>query len=660
MGKLIDYLKATSHLPLYATLKRGTLIDQGSSALGALAITGAPLWKDTDRGDGLWTPNAGANYVSPGNPVALQLNTGTIFAVGCRTESATAAYQAILNKQNAYTFGFNPAAEPRAFGVYDWNSGLWRASTFVEGPTGLLHLFAMSYQSGVVNGTTLYVDGVPCGITTLTVVNQLSDFRIGAGGGGQGFGGTVLLAGVCDLVLTGAQHAQLWDEFLQEGWVKNLARKNFVYQYPAKRASEYAAAGIVLDTDFKRINATTVRDLVGSYPGTIVGIPVPGQNDEGMLFSSACSLNQGDVTAFNSVAAFTYETVIDTGPGNIPALSYIFGKGPADLIVLSNVAASAAVQPLTITWVVGGVTFTATTTSTQWRTGTQQHVAIVFDGAGVGNAGRLKLYVDGEEVALTFAGAGLPVPATTPNLAGGSLIYGNPGVAVQIAAKQERMFNRALTAAQVRTEYLQWAQRLILRETLEDVPVTLTASVAAGGQIGPWTLYGDTWACVESATGRRSMKHIGAGHGAASRPSSQAFGTWHFFMRPGTVSVNEQYVLFIASQPGTYAATGQNGYMIYLSAGQPWLFRLTGAVATSLGSGPVGSIVADTQYEVIINRRPSDCRMTIWMCGGAWGTTWTQVIQATEASHVTSQYISLGSVLRSDSFPMFDPFDATV
>jgi hypothetical protein len=611
----------------------------------------------------MFVPNAGTNHISPGNPAALQLSTGTIFAVASRGESNAAQYQGIATKLNAYGLYFNTGAESKSFGVYDFAAGAWRASTFTEGPTGLLHLFSMSFQSGVVNGTSFFVDGVARGVTTLTVVNNASNLNLGWGtAAGQGLGGPVLLVGVSDLVLTTAQQTDLYTQFLQEGWVMNLARKNFGYVYPSKRsAAEYAAESIVLDTDFKRINSATVRDLVGSYPGTITGVPTPGQNDEGMqLQASSCSVNQGDVTQLNSARTFTYLTVIDTGPGNILPLSYIFGKGPADLIVLSNVAASAVVQPLTITWVVGGVTFTATTTATQWRTGTRQHIAIVFDGLLVGDSNRLKMYVDGEAVALTFAGAGLPVPATTPNLAGGSLIYGNPGLAVAIAAQQERLFTRALTATQIRDEYLQWARRLLLRETLEDVPVTLAASVAAGGQIGPWTLYGDSWACVESATGRRSLKHLGVVHGAAARPSSQAFGTWHFFMRTNDVGVLENYVLFVASKPGTHDAVGQNGYMVHFGFGQPFLIKTTAGVPGVLASGAAGSIVVATDYEVVVARRPSDCQFTVWMRGGAWGSVWTQIIQVADASHVTSQYINLGSNTRQDSFPMFDPRDPTV
>ena len=78
-----------------------------------------------------------------------------------------------------------------------------------------------------------------------------------------------------------------------------------------------------------------------------------------------------------------------------------------------------------------------------------QHVCMVFDGAGSGNAGRLKLYVDGSQRTLAFFGT---TPATTYAYTStfdlGALGNGlNPSGGGYIG--DVRIYNRALSAAEV-------------------------------------------------------------------------------------------------------------------------------------------------------------------------------------------------------------------
>lgn len=647
MGRLIDTCALAGTLAFDVSYSKGSLLDRVANNTGT--VVASPQWRTTRYGkSGLYFPAASAVYYA--DSAARQMIGGacTWVLTGDFTQNANARY---IDKAPGYQILVVAA------GIY-----LYVNAVYSYIAVNLTNVQQIAFTLVAGQKPLFYANGMLVGQMD-TAVTPVAGGNALVIGSNAGYANSSLSAfshvTMISRVLSGAEVATLYDEWLQEGVVKDLARRNFAYVYPAKRASEYAAAGIVLDTDFQRRSDGKVRDLTGNYPGTLVGVPVPAPNEEGLTQTINDMVDLGNVTQLNNAATFTMMDWITWGT-TLVSSAYVYTKyvdaNNNFLMTVSNTATSSKVA----VWLSNGATATGTTTAVQLRALCKQHVAVVFDGAGATDADRLKVYIDGELVALTFTGAA--IPATMANLAAANLKTGiAAGFNEPCTHHSMRTLVPSLTAAQIRAEYLKTgAQKLTLRETLEDVPVTLAASVAAPGQIGPWTLYGDSWANVESTTGRRSMKHIGAGHGAASRPSTDAFGTWHFFMRVNPTSVLEQYVLFIASQPGAYNAAGQNGYMVYLSGGQPWLFRFNGAVAASLAVGPVGSIVVGTEYEVIVNRRPSDCRFTIWMRGGAWGSTWTQVMQTADATHVTSAWISLGSVTYQDSFPMFDPFDATV
>ena len=658
MNFLYD-LRSAGALSYLADLRRGSLLDLGNKQLGALTVAGSPTWAQTSRGMGVQCAGAAEASLSLGNPASLQLSTCTILVAAQYNGQNVASYNGIFVKQNAYALAIGPVT--KAFGVYDYTSASFRSSGYTP-VVNTPHLFGATVVSGAVGGLNMYVNGLWKATNTLTVVNQASSWKFGfMTAADHDLQGPVIWGAIINRVLTGVEMGRIYDEWLQDPYVLDLPRRNFVTlpQQGFGDAME-TAQSIVIDTDFQRRSDGKIRDLgPNGYAGTLYGTPVPGQNGEGITQSVVDWIDFGDITQFNSVASFTLIGWFNWKDAFV-ANTYIYSKyvsGTDHILVKTTTSASTTTIAILIS---NAALSTATTAVAVLRGATNQHLAIVFDGSGATNADRLKLYIDGDLVALTFTDAA--VPATTANLAAATF---RTGISSNFCCPGTHLGLRAmslpLTAAQVRAEYLNnFARRLLLRETLEDVPVTLAASVAAGLSIGPWALVGDSWACVESATLRRSLKHVGIGSGACARPWVQAFGAWHFFIHTNAVSVNEAYVMFIASQPGTYSATGQNGYMIYLGAGQPWLSRVTSAVVTPLASGPAGSIVTDTEYEVIVHRRRSNCQFTVWMRGGAWGSTWTQIAQVVDASHVTSSYINLGSSLLQDSFSMFDPFDSSV
>ena len=70
--------------------------------------------------------------------------------------------------------------------VYDWGGGGGNRSTGITLNDGTWHHIAMSFNSGVTNGTLIYIDGVLKLTTTMTVYNQDQPFTIGGAAASYG------------------------------------------------------------------------------------------------------------------------------------------------------------------------------------------------------------------------------------------------------------------------------------------------------------------------------------------------------------------------------------------------------------------------------------------------------------------------------------------
>jgi hypothetical protein len=70
--------------------------------------------------------------------------------------------------------------------------------------------------------------------------------------------------------------------------------------------------------------------------------------------------------------------------------------------------------------------------------------ATVFDGTQTGDANRFKVYINGSPVVLTWPFPG--VEATTPNMAGASLISGSASLAQNYYLSEKQIYNSVLSA----------------------------------------------------------------------------------------------------------------------------------------------------------------------------------------------------------------------
>lgn len=167
-----------------------------------------------------------------------------------------------------------------------------------------------------------------------------------------------------------------------------------------------------------------------------------------LLFTGgADQTSHGDIAAVDGAAALTVMAWLrpdSIGISNGSGIGYLFEKNGSD-------GPSAALNDATM-----GDIRAYTDTGNSGRTGvvlavsTWAHVAYVFDGAGVGNAARLKVYVDGISQSLTFVGT---IPATLPSSTA-ALLLGTPysGRALLGRVAFLKAWTAALSAAEVLNE----------------------------------------------------------------------------------------------------------------------------------------------------------------------------------------------------------------
>ncbi len=136
-----------------------TLIGTGALVTG---VSGSAVSLDGQTG-----------YVDAGNPASLQLTKGTVGA-WIKTSDAGSGYRSIIGKRDAYDLILNN----NFVGTYDWGS-FTDNFTNVNLADNTWHYVAMSFQSGVPNGTIVYVDGVQKLVTTVVTPNQVSGLDIG-------------------------------------------------------------------------------------------------------------------------------------------------------------------------------------------------------------------------------------------------------------------------------------------------------------------------------------------------------------------------------------------------------------------------------------------------------------------------------------------------
>jgi Concanavalin A-like lectin/glucanases superfamily len=627
---LLDELKASASLKVYHDGRRGGALDYSGNGLTLTPAGAGHRFIRTPKGTAF--TGTTTTELTSGVQASLDLTTATMFYVVV-PYAASLSFPLIVSKSdgagltNGYTtylstnfnFALGDGAGSQVFAAAS-------IAPYVGIPTMVTHAW---------NGTNIWtwINGNQVDLRAQTKVPTSvgKSYRLGWSVTNGIYRVGVLNAGMVNRVLTGAEVARLYDDFLAEGPSPDLIRRNFVQVPRGMSDAEYAAQGICLDTDFVRRPDGKIRDNgPNNYAGTVTGTPTPDGDGLHLKYASD-NVAFGDVAQLNSASAFSIETVFKSGPGNIGNHIAIKSLDVNNSLRLGGYGGFALTQFVHLGIFTGGVAkYASTVPNTVLRSGASQHVVATF------NAGTPVIYVDGESYPLTVDAA---YPAATPNLATASLSCGSSPL--ESTRNSMRVFTRALTAAEVRAAYLKnFAQKVLLRETFEDVPVSLGVSATAGMYIGGWRVIAGSALCNETVDGNRYLTTVAAASSGLAIPSKQAFGTWRFRFRTTNVS-QESTINFIANVEGNYGAAGQASYAFYC-VGQFYLLR--GGAIAFLATVPAGVVVPqnNTEYDVVITRRPSDCQFKMYIKGGTLAQ-WTLVATVADATYLTSNWFNMFS-----------------
>jgi hypothetical protein len=149
----------------------------GLTANGLIGGIGGTLVNGTGFGttnNGFFIFDGSTDYINFGNSSTLQQSTGSLSA-WTKASSPGAGYRGIIAKQGAYGLFYTNSV----LVAYDWAADAPR-STGINIADNTWKNVVLTYQSGVSNGTRIYINGVSVLTTTITILNQINNLFGGA------------------------------------------------------------------------------------------------------------------------------------------------------------------------------------------------------------------------------------------------------------------------------------------------------------------------------------------------------------------------------------------------------------------------------------------------------------------------------------------------
>jgi hypothetical protein len=149
----------------------------GLTANGLIGGIGGTLVNGTGFGttnNGFFIFDGSNDHINFGNSSTLQQTSGTISA-WTKTSAPGGSFRGIIAKQGAYGLFYADSI----LVSYDWAAGATR-STGINIVDNTWKNVVLTYQSGVSNGTFIYLNGVSVLTTTITIQSQVANLFGGA------------------------------------------------------------------------------------------------------------------------------------------------------------------------------------------------------------------------------------------------------------------------------------------------------------------------------------------------------------------------------------------------------------------------------------------------------------------------------------------------
>ena len=190
-------------------------------------------------------------------------------------------------------------------------------------------------------------------------------------------------------------------------------------------------------------------DTKGSYNGVVTGavgeIGFLSGTDRGLAFDGDDdNVNCGDITQLNNVSAFTFSGWLSSEDS--AAVGTVLSKTIDSTHEIRLETISSTVMRVSIED--GSTAYGDFVNYTNQRPEENyHHLVLIYDGTGVTNANRLKVYIDNRQVTLAFTGT---IPSATANLATADFIFGATANAFEGRLDNWRLYTTALDVTSVR------------------------------------------------------------------------------------------------------------------------------------------------------------------------------------------------------------------
>ena len=149
----------------------------GLTANGLISGIGGTLVNGTGFGttnNGFFIFDGSNDYINFGNSSTLQQSSGSLSA-WTKASSPGSGYRGIIAKQGAYGLFYTDSV----LVAYDWAADTPR-STGINIADNTWKNVVLTYQSGVSNGTRIYINGVSVLTATITIQSQVANLFGGA------------------------------------------------------------------------------------------------------------------------------------------------------------------------------------------------------------------------------------------------------------------------------------------------------------------------------------------------------------------------------------------------------------------------------------------------------------------------------------------------
>jgi len=609
MSQLLRALIEAGKVPLCLDFRMGSLRDVGGVPNDPSSIVG--VLRTTSNGRAIRFPPSCTFSVAD----SATLNLTSLSVVAVVTQRTLGTDRRIVVKRGATDWWDLYVSSA---GVLTLKSGAATVTKALVPTTGATSLGAtwasgtipMAYQNASLLGAmSAILTSTGAGAGVLNVGSYT------AGSANNTWTDPMLAVVVVNEPLSNADMCRLMRELTDAPGIVSRPRKHFSIPYPSKTPAEYAAEGIILDTDCAPRNGATTDFTGNGRKGTVVGqvdVVKGGPFDEAVRLRGAYALLPSESTIFRTadwdVAAWVQN--------NETTLSVLFGIGGANHYAALDTNGAFTIGTVTT------APLSRTVKSPNGPLGVWSHVV-----AGRRQNGAnliLRVSVNGVTTETTFAGeTGRVEGASVPVL----FAYQTAFLPVQKSnVARVRFYTRSLTPAEIREAYLEGARKCLLDARVHSdgsCPVSLAAVGTPSEIANGWKVQSGTWKVVEDApvlgtAGERWMECQTAG--TLSTPDKSAYGSWLIPIK--RVAATGSYSNFIADRLGTVLAP--LGYAIgFNSTGQVVLIRTTGGGSAVVTLSANAYTTTNVQYYLWVTRR-FDGTFTTWIKGGAYAA-WTLV-----------------------------------